>query len=203
MHRRGVADRLQQHDQASRRAHQIRVRLELQQRSVDVEERARGRRPRALPTRSRWPGLHGFMMAARLSSRHRFVIGSRRSRPKALNEIFGPGGYCAALVLRAVGQLRSPFRPARSRNRRRPVRRTAVLLDVVVEDVVEQIVRRQRVGVELAGRSSADGGLAIAVRRDRRLLAAFLGVRVAPIASRQTKVFGTSLSGAYPPTASP
>ena len=43
-----------------------------------------------------------------LDSRHRFVIGSRRSLPKPFGEIFVPGGYCRRLYS-AVSTIRSVF----------------------------------------------------------------------------------------------
>ena len=60
-----------------------------------------------------WPGW--------VTSRHRFVIGNLRSRPNALNEIFGPGGYwrrlnSAASTIRITFSTRSSSNPAATRS---------------------------------------------------------------------------------------
>src|SRR5262245_29644028 len=60
------------------------------------------------------------------------------------------------------------------------VRASAVLLDIIVEDVVEQLIGRQRVRVELPGPQLSGGRLGDRVLGDRRGLAAFLGRLIPP-----------------------
>src|SRR5690606_20448670 len=54
-------------------------------------------------------------------SRQRFVMGSRRSRPNALNVIFVPGGYCLRLysalsTMRTTLSITSASNPAANRS---------------------------------------------------------------------------------------
>ncbi len=128
-------------------------------------------------------------------SRQRFVIGSRRSRPKFFAEIFGPGGYCRRLY-----SARSTSRITRSTSGRvvtggQQLGRAQVLLDVVVEDRVEHLVVGQRVAVQLAWPQLGARRLGDGVLRDRRVFARRSAWRLRHLASSQTSVLGTSLIG--------
>ena len=82
------------------------------------------------------------------------------------------------------------------------VTKAAILLDVVVEHVVEQLVRRQRIGVQLAWAKLALGGL---LMHDSGIggISARSSADLLRHRASHTSVFETSLSGAKPPTASP
>ena len=81
----------------------------------------------------------------------RFVIGSRRSRPNAFGVIRIPGAawrrlYSARSTIRTTSSTTSAGRPGLDH-----LLAALVALDVGLEDLVEELVGRQRVGVELVG----------------------------------------------------
>ena len=82
----------------------------------------------------------------------RLVIGSRRSLPNAFGETRTPGRGLPALVLVAVDHARDAAREVGVVPARDQLDDREVVFDVALDDRVEHVVRRQRVGVELAGR---------------------------------------------------
>ena len=92
-------------------------------------------------------------------SRQRFVIGSRRSRPNALQRDLRAGRVLAALELRGVDQPQHPLHERRVEPVGDQRGGALVALDVVVEHVVEQLrsraASRCRAGPGAARRSAA------------------------------------------------
>ena len=83
--------------------------------------------------------------------RQRLVIGSRRSRPNANEEILGPGAnwrrFHSAWSTRPTTLSTTAASNPASTSSARPWAR----FDITVEDRVEQLIRRQRVLVNLSG----------------------------------------------------
>ena len=91
----------------------------------------------------------GPRLRSRRPSRNRLVIGSRRSRPNALIEIFGPGADWRRLYSAAVDHAQHPVDQRRVVAGRDQVVPAQVAVDVPGQDRVELRVVGQRVGVEL------------------------------------------------------
>src|SRR5262245_20779356 len=137
-------------------------------------------------SQSSWSGWKGggASMGATLSGREVLApaVGDRDWPVAAgvARRALRTGRELATLVLGTVDETDDPFDECGVESLGDEIRRPEVAFDVGVEHLVEQVVRRQGVGVELPRSQLRRRRLRDRVLRDRRLLATSLRLRVPP-----------------------